>query len=201
VSEKRRLFDDNGNLNPELFEDISKSLAQFDYPDKLLREATPLTPEERAERTRILREALSDVKSEEESFKLIGEALAEPIRAIMSKPTFREHMETAQKQRDMLIEAAKKREHALPPLGDELVWDPLARAEEVAAIEEQVVLPEDSPPLTPAWKRLPKLFPGVCDCAFDAVPLRGPDPDCPDCHGTGNLPDEAPEPIKTSEET
>jgi hypothetical protein len=31
-------------------------------------------------------------------------------------------------------------------------------------------------------------FPNMCGCAFDQVPLRGPDPACPDCGGTGVLP-------------
>lgn len=32
-----------------------------------------------------------------------------------------------------------------------------------------------------------KVFADVCDCAFDQVPLRGPDPECTACHGTGEL--------------
>lgn len=27
-----------------------------------------------------------------------------------------------------------------------------------------------------------------CSCAFDQVPLRGPHPQCTDCHGTGEYP-------------
>lgn len=27
----------------------------------------------------------------------------------------------------------------------------------------------------------------ACACAFDQVPLRGPDPACEDCHGTGEV--------------
>ncbi len=29
---------------------------------------------------------------------------------------------------------------------------------------------------------------GACDCAWDQVPLKGPNPDCEKCHGSGDCP-------------
>jgi hypothetical protein len=51
-----------------------------------------------------------------------------------------------------------------------------------------------SPPLAPLTpkERLQMLLDGeptdTCDCIWDQVPLRGPDPECSRCKGTGELP-------------